>query len=57
MTYFHENFEEIFSEFWRNSLKIRGKNEKIVRNLKIKNKNYSFVLVVYLVTDEKKIKK
>ncbi len=22
--YFHENFEEIFSEFWRNSLKIRG---------------------------------
>ncbi len=25
MTYFHKYFEETFSEFWRNSLKIRRK--------------------------------
>ncbi len=46
MTYFHEIFEETFSEFWRNSLKIKGENENIVRNLKMKSKNWVLVLVV-----------
>ncbi len=34
MTYFHENFEETFSEFWRNSLKIRGKKWEHSEKLK-----------------------
>ncbi len=46
MTYFHKNFEETFSKLWKNSLKITEKNENIVRNLKMKNKNYSLVLLV-----------
>ncbi len=56
MSYFHENFEETFTKFWRNSLKVTKENEKVVRNLKTKNRKYLLVLIVQLVTDEKNSK-
>ncbi len=44
MTYFHENVEETFGEFWRNSLKITEEIDKVARNLKNENRNQKILL-------------
>ncbi len=51
--YFHENFYKTFSEFWRNSLKLRKKWD---HREKLKNEKQK-LLAVLLVTDEKKLSK